>query len=81
MNGTKLRSLPLAPRTRIASPSSNRAHAAAQTNQIVAATPPWIARGFIAPAYSSCQGVRMRGPSSVTATVNSKWAASDPSAE
>jgi hypothetical protein len=32
-------------------------------------------------AYSSCQGVRMRGPSWVTATVNSKWAASEPSAE
>ena len=28
-------------------------------------------------AYSSCQGVRMRGPSSVTATVNSKCAASE----
>src|SRR3954447_17264032 len=27
----------------------------------------------------SCQGVRMRGPSAVIATVNSKWAVSDPS--
>jgi hypothetical protein len=32
-------------------------------------------------AYASCQGVRTRGPSSVTAIVNSKWAASDPSCE
>ncbi len=31
--------------------------------------------------HSSCQGVRIRGPSSVTATVNSKWAASEPSWE
>ena len=30
---------------------------------------------------SRCQGVRMRGPSCVTATVNSKWAASESSAE
>ena len=30
-------------------------------------------------APSECQGVRIRGPSSVTATVNSKWAASEPS--
>ena len=30
---------------------------------------------------SSCQGVRIRGPSAVTATVNSKWAASEPSWE
>ena len=29
----------------------------------------------------SCQGVRIRGPSAVTATVNSKWAASESSAE
>src|ERR1700741_2054730 len=33
-------------------------------------------------AYSSsCQGVRMRGPSAVTAIVNSKWAAREPSWE
>ena len=30
---------------------------------------------------SSCQGVRIRGPSAVMATVNSKWAASEPSCE
>src|SRR5262249_1007097 len=30
------------------------------------------------PLPASCQGVRIRGPSAVTATVNSKWAASDP---
>ena len=30
---------------------------------------------------SSCQGVRIRGPSGVTATVNSKWAASESSSE
>ncbi|MEA2251695.1 MAG: hypothetical protein QOG70_1937 [Solirubrobacteraceae bacterium] len=30
---------------------------------------------------SSCHGVRMRGPSAVIATVNSKWAASEPSWE
>src|SRR3954447_5650772 len=35
------------------------------------AAPPYAA----ARALLSCQGVRMRGPSSVTATVNSKWAA------
>ena len=29
----------------------------------------------------SCQGVRMRGPSAVTAIVNSKCAATDPSCE
>src|SRR3954466_4366956 len=28
---------------------------------------------------SACQGVRTFGPSAVTATVNSKWAASEPS--
>jgi hypothetical protein len=33
-------------------------------------------------SYSSmCQGVRMRGPLAVTATVNSKWAAREPSSE
>jgi hypothetical protein len=32
-------------------------------------------------ALDSCQGVRMRGPSAVTATVNSKWAAREPSCE
>ena len=30
---------------------------------------------------ASCQGVRMRGPWGVTATVNSKWAAREPSSE
>src|SRR5690348_3905579 len=30
---------------------------------------------------ASCQGVRMRGPPGVTATVNSKWAAREPSSE
>jgi hypothetical protein len=30
---------------------------------------------------SACHGVSTRGPSAVTATVNSKWAASDPSWE
>jgi deazaflavin-dependent oxidoreductase (nitroreductase family) len=35
--------------------------------------------GGLSPHSSSCQGVRMRGPSAVTATVNSKWAASEPS--
>ena len=37
----------------------------------------------LAGGYSgcSCQGVRMRGPSAVTATVNSKWAASESSSE
>src|SRR5881227_2697760 len=30
---------------------------------------------------ASCQGVRIRGPSAVTATVNSKCAASEPSCE
>ena len=46
--------------------------------------PSLLEDGFVRGArsdYSSCQGVRMRGPSSVTATVNSKWAASEPSAE
>jgi hypothetical protein len=32
-------------------------------------------------ALDSCHGVRIRGPSAVTATVNSKWAASEPSWE
>ena len=32
-------------------------------------------------ATDSCQGVRMRGPAAVTAIVNSKWAASEPSCE
>ena len=33
------------------------------------------------PLAPSCQGVRMRGPAAVTAIVNSKCAASDPSWE
>ncbi len=32
-------------------------------------------------ALDSCQGVRIRGPSAVTAIVNSKWAVTDPSWE
>ena len=39
-------------------------------------------RGRPPRSYSpSCQGVRMRGPAAVTATVNSKWAAREPSWE
>ncbi len=34
-----------------------------------------------AAAFASCQGVSTRGPSAVIATVNSKWAASEPSWE
>ena len=33
------------------------------------------------PPLASCQGVKIRGPLAVIATVNSKWAASDPSWE
>lgn len=33
------------------------------------------------PPEASCQGVRIRGPAAVIATVNSKWAARDPSSE
>ena len=32
-------------------------------------------------ARDACQGVRIRGPAAVIATVNSKWAASEPSWE
>jgi hypothetical protein len=32
-------------------------------------------------ALDSCQGVRIRGPSAVTAMVNSKWAVVEPSWE
>jgi hypothetical protein len=32
-------------------------------------------------ALDSCQGVRIRGPSAVTAIVNSKWAVTEPSWE
>jgi len=31
--------------------------------------------------FSTCHGVRIRGPSAVMAIVNSKWAASEPSWE
>ena len=37
--------------------------------------------GGCAAAETSCQGVRIRGPSPVMAIVNSKWAASEPSWE
>ena len=37
--------------------------------------------GSAGSATSSCQGVKIRGPSAVMATVCSKWAASDPSCE
>ena len=36
---------------------------------------------LVRPYSSSCQGVRIRGPSAVTAIVNSKWAAREPSWE
>ena len=39
------------------------------------------AAGWTPLSTTSCQGVRMRGPSPVMATVCSKWAASDPSWE
>ncbi len=40
-----------------------------------------LPRKLLSPYSSSCQGVRIRGPSAVTAIVNSKWAASVPSCE
>src|SRR5947209_20073398 len=41
----------------------------------------WLRPGQAAaarPPPTSCQGVRILGPSAVTAIVNSKWAASEP---
>jgi hypothetical protein len=48
---------------------------------MVAATPEGISALGLAAQAASCQGVRTRGPSAVTAIVNSKWAASEPSWE